>query len=54
MNMNLLMDRLIVLLFVSLFCVLTGIVKFALLMRGAPGMPSGGEKNPYGGAGFPE
>jgi hypothetical protein len=43
------------LLFVALWCCLTGFVKFVLLLRGPPGSPQADKgTQPYGGAGFAE
>jgi hypothetical protein len=48
-------DLYLVLLFVVLFCCVTGIVKFVLLMRGPPrSSETGGGQMPYGGSRFPE
>jgi hypothetical protein len=46
-------DLYLVLLFVALFCVLTGLVKFGLLMRGPPRPSPDSDKQPYGGATHP-
>jgi hypothetical protein len=47
-------DIYLLLLFVSLFCVLTGLVKFGLLMRGPPGRRDGDDTPmPHGGAAHP-
>jgi uncharacterized membrane protein YfcA len=46
-------DLYLVLLFVSLFCVLTGLVKFALLMRGPPKPSPNTNPMPHGDAAHP-